>query len=117
MIESPRMLVLTWMMKIVQISEIAPIVSVETPGVRWRGWIRPKAFGIAPNLAIESVVRAVGRIVVCVDADADVSTAMMSSLSKGEPKTLSPRALRMSLWWWVRNWVPAYDWAAVATSR
>ena len=37
--------------------------------------------------AIESVVRAVGRIVVCVDADADVSTAMISSLSHGEPKT------------------------------
>ena len=35
--------------------------------------------------AIDSDVRAVGRIVVCVDADADVSTAMISSLS-------SPRA-------------------------
>ena len=32
--------------------------------------------------AIESVVRAVGRIVVCVEADAEVSTAMISSLFK-----------------------------------
>ena len=35
------------------------------------------------NLAIDSVVRAVGRIVVCVEADAEVSTVMISSLSTG----------------------------------
>ena len=47
-------------------------------------------------------MRAVGRIVVCVDADADVSTEMISSVSKtlpnGElPKTVGPRALNTSL--------------------
>ena len=42
--------------------------------------------GIASHRAIDSVVRAVGRIVVWVDADADVSTVMISSLSSREPK-------------------------------
>ena len=37
--------------------------------------------------AIDRLVRAVGRIVVCVDAAAELSTAMISSLSSGEPKT------------------------------
>ncbi|HEY5344539.1 MAG TPA: hypothetical protein VIJ66_12885 [Solirubrobacteraceae bacterium] len=37
--------------------------------------------------AIESVVRAVGRIVVCVEAEAEVSTAMISSLFRGSPST------------------------------
>jgi hypothetical protein len=35
-------------------------------------------------------VRAVGRIVVCVEAAAELSTAMISSLSRGEPKTWLP---------------------------
>jgi len=32
-----------------QTSETAPIVRVETSGVKWRGWMRPKIFGKAPN--------------------------------------------------------------------
>ena len=60
---------------------------VETSGVRKRGWIRPKLFGIDPKRAIERVVRAVGRIVVWVEAEAEVSTAMIRILSSGEPKT------------------------------
>ena len=47
-----------------------------------RGWTRPNAWGIASQRAIDSVVRAVGRIVVWVDADAEVSTQMISSLSE-----------------------------------
>ena len=43
--------------------------------------------GIAPARAIDSVVRAVGRIVVCVEAAAEVSTAMIRILSSGEPNT------------------------------
>jgi hypothetical protein len=66
----------------------------------------PKALGIDPKRAIERVVRAVGRIVVWVDAEAEVSTVMIRSLSRGEPKTLPPRAPRTSLWWWVWS-VPA----------
>ena len=44
--------------------------------------MRPSALGAAPCLAIERVVRAVGRIVVCVDAAAEVSTARIRSLSR-----------------------------------
>ena len=51
-----------------------------------------KLFGSAPWLAIESVVRVVGRIVVCVEADAEVRTAMISSLSHGDPSTSLPSA-------------------------
>ena len=79
----------------------------------------PKIFGIAPHFAIERVVRAVGRIVVCVDADADVSTAMIRSLYQGEPKTACPSGLRMSftLASAPRNFGPANAWAEVATIR
>ena len=47
------------------------------------------------------VVRAVGRIVVCVDADAEVSTEMISSASKirpprSSPNTAGPMALKTS---------------------
>ena len=45
---------------------------------------------------MDSDVRAVGRIVVCVDAAAEVSTAMMRILSSGEPNTSLPRTLRTS---------------------
>ena len=44
---------------------------VETVGVCQRGLTRPNAEGIERQRAIESVVRAVGRIVVCVDAAAE----------------------------------------------
>ena len=64
-----------------------PIRIVETCGVWKRGWTRAERPGIAPARAIDSVVRAVGRIVVWVDAAAEVSTAMIRSLSSGEPKT------------------------------
>ena len=74
-----------------QTIESAPIRIVETCGVRKRGWTLPRLFGIAFARAIESVVRAVGRIVVWVDAAAEVSTAMIRSLSSGEPKTSVPR--------------------------
>ena len=52
--------------------------------------MRAKYLGAAPLAAIESVVRVVGRMVVCVDAAADVNTAMISSLSSGEPSTSVP---------------------------
>src|SRR5690349_12948965 len=103
-------------MNTVQIRDTAPIASVETSGVRWRALTCPTAFGIAPNRAIERVVLAVGRIVVCVEADAEVSTAMISSLSHGDPKTLPPRALRTSVLLLLRKAVPAYATAAAETT-
>ena len=63
---------------------------VETSGVWKRGWMRPRIAGIALARAIDSEVRAVGRIVVWVDAAAEVSTAMITSLSSGEPSTCVP---------------------------
>jgi hypothetical protein len=56
----------------------------------------PNALGSAPQRAIDRLVRAVGRIVVCVEAAAELSTAMISSLSSGEPKTWLPRTLSTS---------------------
>jgi hypothetical protein len=53
-------------------------------------------FGMAPWAAIESDVRAVGRIVVWVEADADVSTAMIRSLFHGVPSTSLPSAANTS---------------------
>ena len=49
-------------------------------------------------VTVERQVRAVGRIVVCVDAAADVSTAMMSTLSRPEPSTSPPSTARTSSW-------------------
>ncbi len=95
------------MMTSVQISDTAPITIVETSGVRYRGWIRPKILGIEPKRAIDSVVLAVGRMVVCVDAEAEVSTAMIRILSSGDPRTGPPRALSTSSPWCFRNVVPA----------
>ena len=56
----------------------------------------PSARGIACERAIDRLVRAVGRIVVCVDAAADVSTAMIRILSSGSPNTSLPSTLRTS---------------------
>ena len=70
----------------------APIVIVETCGVKKRGCTRPKASGIAPCRAIDSVVRDAGRIVVCVEDRADVMIASTTSLSSGYPSTSVARA-------------------------
>ena len=75
--------------------------------MRKRGWTLPRLFGIALARAIESVVRAVGRIVVCVEAAAEVSTAMIRILSSGEPKTSVPSALSTSSWLSTRLSTPA----------
>ena len=83
-----------------------PISSVENVGVKKRGWIVPNDFGIEFHFAIESVVRAVGRIVVCVDAEAEVRTVMISSLSSGDPNTPVPRAFRTSAELPARKCVP-----------
>ena len=76
-------------------------------GVRKRGWTLPRLFGIALARAIESVVRAVGRIVVWVEAAAEVSTAMIRILSSGEPKTSVPSELSTSSWLATRSSTPA----------
>src|SRR3954452_25518961 len=97
-------------------TDAAPMEIVETVGVWYRGCTVPNVRGIARQRAIDSVVRAVGRIVVCVDAAADVSTAMISSLSSGEPNTWVPRALSTSSWLAMSDLVPPYAWAANDTT-
>ena len=91
--------------------ERMPIQSVDVDGVRKRGWMFANILGIAPCAAIESVVRAVGRMVVWVDADAEVSTAMIRSLSHGEPMTSLPSARKTSSELSARNFGP---WKACA---
>ena len=78
--------------------------------------MRPRLSGIAPARAIDSEVRAVGRIVVCVDAAAEVSTAMITILSKlpSTSPASSPRASPDSSFSIVL--APAKAIAAVATS-
>ena len=51
-----------------QMIETTPIEIVDTVGVWNRGLTLPNVFGSAPQRAIDRLVRAVGRIVVCVDA-------------------------------------------------
>src|SRR5712691_3587921 len=105
---------LTSVRKTYQTTETTPIHSVEVLGVRKRGWMRAKYFGIAPCEAIERVVLEVGRIVVC--AEAEASTAMISSLSHGDPSTASPRALSTSPEFLMRNSGPWNACAAIETT-
>src|SRR6476620_2835629 len=65
--------------------ETTPIQMVESVGVRYFGWIRAKRDGIALNAAIDRLVRAVGRIVVWVEADAEVSTQIASRWTMIQP--------------------------------
>ena len=79
------------------------------------GWIVPSFFGAARLAAIESAERVAGRIVVWHDAEADVSTAMISSLSHGDPRTSVPRLESTSSLFSLRKPTPWYAWAATAT--
>ncbi len=54
------------------------MTTVDTVGVRNRGLTFAKDFGSALYAAMDRVVRAVGRIVVCVDAAAEDSTISSS---------------------------------------
>jgi hypothetical protein len=56
----------------------------------------PNRLGAAPLKAIDSEVRAVGRMVVWHEATAEVSTAITSSLSQGDPSTSVPRVASTS---------------------
>src|SRR5689334_10328795 len=67
-----------------------PIAQVENVGVWYRGCTSPKTLGSALYAAIDSVVRAVGRIVVWVDAAADERIARNSSLAPQLPRDDSP---------------------------
>src|SRR5947207_14818440 len=70
---------------------MAPMTIVDTVGVRWRRWIFANDAGIALYTAIDRVVRAVGRIVVWVDAAAEDSTISSSRWEKNEPTPELPK--------------------------
>src|SRR5215471_2360826 len=63
---------------------------VDTVGVRYRGCIFAKLEGIALYTAIDRVVRAVGRIVVWVEAAAEDSTMSSSRWVRNDPKAEVP---------------------------
>src|SRR5579864_7678777 len=74
------------------------MATVEKVGVRNRLLTRPKADRIALYVAIDRVVRAVGRIVVWVDAAAELRTMSRSNLVMNQPipdvpKTEVPKTL------------------------
>src|ERR1039458_7202420 len=100
-----------------QTTATAPNTSVEKPGDRYLGWMSPKRLGNALCTAIDSAERAAGKMVVCVDDDAEVSTQMMRSLSQGDPSTALARAPSTSELLLVRNPAPWNDWAATDTIR
>ena len=67
------------------------MATVETVGVKKRLWILANVLGMALNTAIDNVVRAVGRIVVCVEAAAELSTMKIRSLVRKVPKPEVPK--------------------------
>jgi hypothetical protein len=75
----------------------------------------PNRLGAAPLKAIDSEVWAVGRMVVWVDAAAEVSTAITSSLSSGEPSTAVPSKASTSSEFSTSVSGPAKAWAANET--
>src|SRR5579862_7454120 len=75
-----------------------PMATVDTVGVKKRLCILANAEGIALYTAIDNVVRAVGRIVVCVDAAADVSTMKTNKWLKKDPKPDPPKTELPRTW-------------------
>src|SRR5580658_3868418 len=71
--------------------ETPPMVSVDTVGVRYRLWILPKASGMALNTAMDNVVRAVGRMVVWVEAAAELSTMRRRRWERKLPNPEDPK--------------------------
>src|SRR6516162_5574637 len=77
---------------------------VDTLGVRYRGLIFENDVGIARYTAIDRVVRAVGRIVVWVEAAAEDSTISSSRWVRNEPKPEVPNTALP----WIDSTSPAF---------
>ena len=71
-------------------------------GVWKRGFTLAQMPGMALWADMDSVVRAPGRIVVSVEAVADVSTTAMSTLLNPDPRTALPSGLSTSAEFFVR---------------
>src|ERR1700709_2632109 len=72
-------------------TETTPIQIVDSVGVRYFGWIFANRAGAALNTAIDRVVRAVGRMVVWVEAEAEVSTQIASRWTMIQPTAPPPK--------------------------
>src|SRR5450759_1863673 len=84
--------------------EIPPITSVDTDGVRNFWFIFANGFGSAPYTLIDKLVRAVGRMVVWVEAAAELSTMRISRCernvpSQDVPNTAVPSTEMTSVTW------------------
>src|SRR4029077_5914179 len=95
-----------------------PNTHVENAGVRWRCATSPYLGGNARWIAIDSAVRAAGRIVVWQLAAADVRIAMINSLKQrvprpDVPKTILPVAWSTSSGLFERKSAPRTDCAAI----
>ena len=71
--------------------ETAPMVTVEVVGVRNFLWILANRLGMALKTAIDSVVRAVGRMVVCVEAAAELNTIRSRRWVRKFPRPDDPK--------------------------
>src|SRR6478735_5125016 len=79
-----------------------PITMVPNAGVMYLGWTLAKRLGSASYTAIDSVPRAVGRMVVWVDDSADTDTVSSSSDARigpptGPPSTVSTSSVLLGL--------------------
>src|SRR4249919_1077119 len=101
--------------------------TVDQVGVMNRALIRANCDGMARWAAIDRVVRAVGRIVVRVDAAAELSTISTSKWTAAVPTALLPKtapastektssALSGLLSPMPDDPIPAYAWVAVVTT-
>src|ERR1700730_12234712 len=95
-IDAPSTLSLRIWRVVYQTMEKIPKNQVALAGDRNLGWTSPNHRGAARCAAMESSLRAAGRMVVCVDAAADDNTAMMRNLSNGDARTRLPVALSTS---------------------
>src|SRR5664279_1765411 len=71
-------------------ADTMPMPKVAHVGVKYFEWIRANLVGIARYTAIDSAVRAVGRIVVWVEAAAEVRIEIASRSRPTLPSALSP---------------------------
>src|ERR1700751_290634 len=72
-------------------TEATPTTIVDTVGVRYRGLILANCWGSARDAAMDSVVRAAGRIAVWVDAAAERSTIRLRSRDSTVPNQEVPK--------------------------
>src|SRR5674476_117006 len=100
-----------------QAIEMTPKMMVLRSGVLYFLLTFAKTRGMAPCTDMLRAVRVSGRIVVRVEATAEVSTAMMRNLSSVLPRTMVPKEAKMSSEFFASPAGPANAWAATVMMR